>query len=291
MKQKIKGFKGLLSIVLCLVLIAQGVSVENISAATKVKINKTKASIYVGKTVQLKVTGTKKKVTWKSSNKKVATVTSKGKVKGVKKGTTKITATVSKKKYVCKVTVKNKAVKVTPTPKPTKTVSPTVKPTPTPTIKPIKTPTLPPPTPTPPVGSVIIPTQTPIVTPGAIEYCNVGESYISKNGLNVCVNSVTSKAIGSNAYSCTINYSIENNTDELINEPSFRVFDAEGNVYDQYGSFGYIYPSGYKKNVSYTFTITEKIKPTILELQTDQIETFTNYKDILNPNELHWIVP
>lgn len=92
-----------------------------VTAATKVKINKTKASIYVGKTVQLKVTGTKKKVTWKSSNKKIATVTSKGKVKGVKKGTAKITATVSKKKYTCKVTVKNKAVKVTPTPKPTVT--------------------------------------------------------------------------------------------------------------------------------------------------------------------------
>lgn len=77
-----------------------------VSAATKIKINKKTANIYVGKTVQLKVTGTKKKVTWKSSNKKVATVTSKGKVKGIKKGTAKITATVSKKKYICKVTVK-----------------------------------------------------------------------------------------------------------------------------------------------------------------------------------------
>lgn len=78
-----------------------------VEAASKVKLNKTKATVYVGKSTQLKVTGTKKKVTWKSSNKKIATVTSKGKVTAKKKGTATITATVSGKKYTCKVTVKN----------------------------------------------------------------------------------------------------------------------------------------------------------------------------------------
>lgn len=55
--------------------------------------------------------GTKKKVKWSSSKKKVATVSAKGKVKAKKKGKTTIIAKVGKKKYKCKITVKNKRVK------------------------------------------------------------------------------------------------------------------------------------------------------------------------------------
>ena len=78
------------------------------SAYAAVKINKTKATIDVGKTVTLKVTGAKKgtKIKWASNKKEVASVSSKGVVKGVKAGTAKITATVAKKKYTCTVTVK-----------------------------------------------------------------------------------------------------------------------------------------------------------------------------------------
>lgn len=47
----------------------------------------------------------KTKATWKSSNQKVATVSSKGKVTAKKKGTTTITAKVGKTTYKCKVTV------------------------------------------------------------------------------------------------------------------------------------------------------------------------------------------
>lgn len=45
------------------------------------------------------------KVKWKSANKKVATVTSKGKITAVGVGTTKITATYNKKTYACKISV------------------------------------------------------------------------------------------------------------------------------------------------------------------------------------------
>lgn len=76
------------------------------------KINKTKSTIYVGKTTTLKVTGTSKKVTWSTSNSKVATV-SKGKVTGKKAGTATITAKAGTKKLTCKVTVKKKTVAVT----------------------------------------------------------------------------------------------------------------------------------------------------------------------------------
>jgi hypothetical protein len=86
-------------------------SLENVSivttaqAASNVKLNKTNVTLCVGDTVKLKVSGTKKKVAWKSSSKKVATVSSAGKVTAKKQGTAKITASVSGKKYTCKVTV------------------------------------------------------------------------------------------------------------------------------------------------------------------------------------------
>ena len=75
-------------------------------AAGKVKLNKTKATIYNSQSVQLKLKNAKGTVKWKSSNKKVATVNSKGKVTGKKAGTATITATYGKKKYTCKITVK-----------------------------------------------------------------------------------------------------------------------------------------------------------------------------------------
>ena len=65
------------------------------------------------KTLKVKV-GVKRKLTlkgcthlikWKSSNKNVLIVGSNGMVKGVKKGTASVTATVHGKTYVCKVTV------------------------------------------------------------------------------------------------------------------------------------------------------------------------------------------
>lgn len=74
-------------------------------AATTVKINKSKLSLTAGKTYTLKITGTKKQVTWSSSNKKAATVSKTGKVTAVKAGKATITAKAGGKKYTCKVTV------------------------------------------------------------------------------------------------------------------------------------------------------------------------------------------
>ena len=101
--------KRILAVVLAFVLSISLLPAAGVSAASKkVKLNKTKATIYVGKTVTLKVKNTKKKVKWSTSNKKVATVTKKGKVKGKKAGKATITAKVGKKKYQCKITVKKK---------------------------------------------------------------------------------------------------------------------------------------------------------------------------------------
>lgn len=69
------------------------------------KLNKTSLSVEEGKTFQLKLSGTAQKVSWSSSDRTVARVSSTGKMRGVKAGECKITAKVGSKKYVCKVTV------------------------------------------------------------------------------------------------------------------------------------------------------------------------------------------
>ena len=79
--------------------------------AKKVVVNKKRIVLKKGKKVKLKAklkpTNATEKVTFKSSNKKVAKVTKKGVVKAVKKGKCKITVkTASGKKAVVKVTVK-----------------------------------------------------------------------------------------------------------------------------------------------------------------------------------------
>ena len=81
---------------------------QQTDAKAKVKLNKKKLVLTVGKKAKLKVKGTKKKVKWSSSKKKIATVTKKGVVKAKKKGTAKIVAKIGKKKYTCKVVVKAK---------------------------------------------------------------------------------------------------------------------------------------------------------------------------------------
>lgn len=78
-----------------------------------VTLDKTSATIYTGKTVTLKATSndTAKTVTYTTSNKAVATVSSTGVVKGVKAGTAVITANCGNATATCKVTVKAPSVK------------------------------------------------------------------------------------------------------------------------------------------------------------------------------------
>lgn len=76
------------------------------TAQAAVKLNKTKSALKEGTSTTLKVTGTKKKVTWKSSNKKVATVSDEGRVTARKAGKAVIKAKIGKKTLKCVVTVK-----------------------------------------------------------------------------------------------------------------------------------------------------------------------------------------
>lgn len=81
-----------------------GVKTTNLSGVPAVK------NVSKGKSFKIKAIATPKntdeKITFKSSNKKVATVTSKGVVKGLKKGAATITVQSGSKKMTCKVTVK-----------------------------------------------------------------------------------------------------------------------------------------------------------------------------------------
>lgn len=74
-----------------------------------IQLSRSQSTIYKGKYITLKatVTGASKKVTWKSSNSRVASVSSTGKVTAKSAGKAVISATANGKTAKCTVTVKN----------------------------------------------------------------------------------------------------------------------------------------------------------------------------------------
>lgn len=80
---------------------------ETVQAAT-IKLNKKAISLDVGKTQKLKVTGTKARVKWNSTEPSIAKVGKSGIVTAVSSGTATINAKVGKKVMSCKVSVKEK---------------------------------------------------------------------------------------------------------------------------------------------------------------------------------------
>ena len=101
-----------IGILFCIMITALAFSLSPVtagSAQAKVKLNHSSKTIAVGSTLQLKVKGTKKTIVWKSSDKKIAVVSNKGKVKAKKVGKCIITAKAGRKKLKCKVTVESKA--------------------------------------------------------------------------------------------------------------------------------------------------------------------------------------
>ena len=88
------------------------VSAERLCCKEKSKTEQKKVTVNVGKTVKIKLQNNKKKVKWTViSGKKNVSLSKKGKtgvtIKGKKAGKAKVQAKIGKKKYVCKVTVKN----------------------------------------------------------------------------------------------------------------------------------------------------------------------------------------
>lgn len=105
-------FKQTFAWILALIMIFSVFPATQVNAATKPKLSKTKITMTVGQSKKLKVKGISKKrakrIKWKSSKKKVVTVTKTGKLKARKAGKATITAKVGKKKLKCKVVVKRK---------------------------------------------------------------------------------------------------------------------------------------------------------------------------------------
>lgn len=108
-----KNLRKIAALLLMAVMVAGMLAVPggNVQAAKKkVQLSKKKVTLEVGKKVTLKLKNApkKKKITWSSNKKKIASVSKKGVVTAKKAGKANITAKVSGKNYVCKVTVKKK---------------------------------------------------------------------------------------------------------------------------------------------------------------------------------------
>lgn len=110
-------FKQTFAWILAVMMVFSIFPATQVNAATKPKLSKTKITMTVGQSKKLKVKGISKKrakrIKWKSSKKKVVTVTKTGKLKARKAGKAVITAKIGKKKLKCKVTVKKRSKKST----------------------------------------------------------------------------------------------------------------------------------------------------------------------------------
>ena len=151
-----KKVRGTVAFLLVFVLSFSVIPQNVLAAKKKVKLSKKSVTVAVGKTVKVKLKNNKKKVKWTvTSGKKNVKLSKKKKtgvtIHGKKAGKAKVQAKVGKKKFVCKVTVKNadtnqntdknngkKTAK--PTPKPTEKPSLPSTPTPKPDNKPDPTP-------------------------------------------------------------------------------------------------------------------------------------------------------
>ena len=99
--------KIILTISTFVLMIACALTISVFSDA-KVRISNKKLTLNVSEKYSLKLDGTKRKATWKSSKPKVAKVNSKGRVTALKKGKTTVTAKAGKKKFTCVVLVDEK---------------------------------------------------------------------------------------------------------------------------------------------------------------------------------------
>lgn len=155
MKKNRRLLAALLSTALVLTAVPGSLTTATASAAKKANVNLSKKNLTIsqGKKVTLKVKKTNvkkiKSVKWSSNQKKIATVSKKGVVKGLKTGTAKITAKVKyqpkqssktlTKKLSCKVKVTGKA---TETKNPVSTSQPTMAPSNQPSAAPSNQPTV-----------------------------------------------------------------------------------------------------------------------------------------------------
>lgn len=100
--------KGTFALVMAVMLMLSGVQGLETKAAAKPKLSQKSMLMYTKQSKKLKVSHTRSKIKWSSSNKKIATVSSKGTVKAVRPGKCNIYAKVKGKKLKCKIEVVTK---------------------------------------------------------------------------------------------------------------------------------------------------------------------------------------
>lgn len=106
MKRKILAFVMAVTLSLSAVEVIPQLNDTIVVEAATVKLDYKNFVLRPGWYIENKLKGAKaSKVTWKSSNKKVATVNKKGKITGVKKGKATIIATYKKKSYKCTIKI------------------------------------------------------------------------------------------------------------------------------------------------------------------------------------------
>lgn len=180
MRKNVFRAKGLTLLLTAALLVPQMSGVSADAKAKKPKLSRTKVSVTVGKTKKVTVKNAKK-VTWKVTKKaaKIVKLTKKSKkgatIKGLKKGTAKISVQMKngKKKVKKTITVKvSSAKKVVVTAEPAKTTNkPTNGSTNGPTKEPVKEPTA-----TPTATSTTEPSVTPTATPTATPLPDLGKN-------------------------------------------------------------------------------------------------------------------
>lgn len=127
-------------LVICFIVLSIGVWLfsNEVYAAKRIKMNRSKLTLKEGKTFKLSLKNAKKKkIKWSSSNKKIISVNKSGKVKALRPGKAKIYAKYMSKKYICQVKIVSdrKATDVTASPAPIASLAPASIPTQMPDVQ------------------------------------------------------------------------------------------------------------------------------------------------------------
>lgn len=165
--------------------------------AASARLNRKKVTLATGSRYKLKLTGSRGKAKWKSSNKRVAKVSQNGLVTAKKPGTASITAKIRRAKYTCRVTVKKQqkkpvaAVNPISTQQPVQTAKPAQTANPCPTARPVQTANL---------SQVIRPSQTakpsqtvkPVQTAAPVQTNKPTDSILTEQTVYTTLNSLRS---------------------------------------------------------------------------------------------------
>lgn len=105
-----KSLKKICLLILGIFILTTGISIgygspREVQAASKAAINETLSYVLPGETVQLRITGTSKKITWSSEDQSIASVNKNGLVTAKDYGITNVFAKIGKETYTCTVAV------------------------------------------------------------------------------------------------------------------------------------------------------------------------------------------